>query len=64
MLRDPGQHSRTELVLIVEREYEVGPADAAQDAMGARFTFELPANAEKRGQDSPGLRGTPTAHAA
>jgi len=64
MLRDPGQHLGPELIVIVKGEDVVRPALASQGSVGARFSFDGPADAKQRRQHSPRLRSAPGGHAA
>jgi hypothetical protein len=63
VLPDARQHSRANLVIVVKGEHEVRPALARQGPMRTPFTFDDPADTEKRREDSPGLGGRPR-HAA
>jgi hypothetical protein len=61
---DTRQHAGADLVLIVEREDEVGPPFAGQGAMGARFTLQVPPYPVESREYASGLRGGPVTHAA
>jgi len=42
--RDPREHPRSNLFVVVEAEHVVRPAGTSQRLVGAGLTFELPAN--------------------
>ena len=59
-----GQHPRTNLVVVMKGEYEIGPICAFQYTVGrARMAFDTPANPQQSGKYSTRLRGWPTTHA-
>ncbi len=62
-LGDALEHLGADFVAVVESEKKVRPARPFQDAVGAGAPALLPANAQKSGQDAPGLGGAPV-HAA
>jgi len=43
-LRHAGEHARPDLLVVVEREYEVRPPRARQCAVGSRLAFGHPAD--------------------
>ena len=55
MFGDAYQHSRTELLAIVEGEHEVGPAFPSEDPMRACLTLLISAEFEQRSENAPGL---------
>src|SRR3990172_7741791 len=63
-LGDAGEHAGADLLVVAEGEDEVGPAEAGEDAVGARLAFEAPARAEQGGKHPPGPGAGPGAHAA
>ena len=58
-LRDPGQHSRSDLFIVVEGKDEVRPSFTSQGPVGVRLSLDSPADLEEGGQDSPSLGGWP-----
>jgi len=63
MLGDPRQHTRPDLIVLMECEYVIRPTDSFQDTMrSARLTLDAPTNPQKGCQSSPGLGGWPLAH--
>ena len=63
-LRNPREHSGTDLIIIVEGKHHIMPTGTFQCAVRARLTFDPPSNAAKRSQNSFGSCRGPLAHAA
>ena len=61
--RDTCQHSRADLLGIMEREDNVRPALARERLVRARLTLDAPPDSKQRGQDPPGLGRWPLTHA-
>ena len=53
-LRDPCQHLRSNLFVVVEGEDEIGPAGSSERSMGAGLALETPANSDEGGQYAAG----------
>ena len=62
MLRDARQHLGADLIPIVEREHVVGPSVAREGFVGTRLALDPPANAEERGEHTPGAGRRPGCH--
>jgi hypothetical protein len=52
MARDPGQHARPDLILIVKNKHEVWPAPAFQRPMRTGFPLDPPAYSNQ-GREHP-----------
>ena len=63
-LRNPGEHSRPDLFVIVEGKHEVRPSLPRKRSVRARLTFERPPDPVEAGQDAAGFRRALGAHAA
>jgi hypothetical protein len=63
VLRDTSKHLRAYLFGIVERENIVGRAFPDKRFVGTRLTFDLPPDSDQSGENPPGLRRRPLAHA-
>lgn len=61
---NPGEHLRPDLFVVVKREGDIGPAVAAEGAVGSGLAFEVPAGLEESSQDVARLRRRPVTHAA
>ncbi len=53
-----------DLLIVVEREYKIGPTVTRQSAMRTGLTFERPSNPKKRGQHPTRAGARPRSHAA
>lgn len=60
----PCHPARADFVPFVKRKDDVGPAGPLENFMRASRAFDLPTNAEKRGENAGGLGRRPAAHAA
>ncbi len=58
VLGNPRQHARADLVAVVEREHNIGPAIAFEREMRAALAFHAPADALQCGEHAPCLMAT------
>lgn len=63
VLRNTGKHLRAYLFGVVERENIVRPAFPGKRFVGTRLSFDLPPDSDQSGENPPGLRRRPLAHA-
>ena len=63
-LPTPFTFARADFVAVVKREDDVRPISPVQDFMRTGGAFDVPSEAEKRGENTGGLRRGPMAHAA
>mgnify|MGYP006205890427 CR=1 FL=1 len=61
---NPGQHSGTDLLVIVEGEHEIGPVRMREGAVGATLALDLPADPLEGSENASSLRSGPAAQAA
>ena len=65
MLRDPGEHARSDLIGVVEGEGEVRKTTTLQNPVGPlAFALQRPTDLQKRPIERACLAGTPRVHAA
>ena len=64
VLRDARQHARADVDAVVEGPHVVGPAFAREHPVGASLSFDLPADAHERCQDTASFGGAPRRHEA
>ena len=64
VFRDSSQHAWSDLLAVVEREYEVSPADSSEDAVGATASLDGPAHTDECSEHARCARAWPVAHAA
>src|SRR5215210_9121969 len=63
VFRNTRKHLRTDLIGVVKREDVVRPAFPSKCLVRTRLTLEMPPDSEQSGEDLPGLRRRPLAHA-
>ena len=62
MLGQSREHSWTDFVSIVERQFVIGPARAGKQNVRTSLPFDPPPNPLERGQHAPWLTCRPIAH--
>lgn len=63
-LGDSSQHSRADLLIVVEGEDDIRFVSFGQGAMGAGLAFDRPATTKQRGEYPARFRRRPLLHAA
>jgi hypothetical protein len=61
-LGNASEHARADFVRVVKCKDVVRPLGTCERLMRTRFAFELPANAEERGENASGSSGWPVGH--
>ncbi len=62
MLRDPGKHLRSDLILIMEGELKIRPTISRQQFVRPGLSLQLPADSLQRGEYTLCLASGPPAH--
>ena len=62
--RDPRQHAWTDLLAVVKRKDDIGPAITRKHFMRTSLALDPPTNAQEGAENDLRLSSTPNAHAA